>query len=388
MERDLRQQPLYKEVEAYFTALYQPGTDWVSDGCEATVSPDGRRAAFTGTVFQDLRSAPVTRVCLVDLDSRTLRQLTPAQHSDRLPRWSPDGHRLAFLSDRAQAGNFQLYWTDADGSGPTHAAPALDGTLEYFHWSPGSRHILLGLAGFGADQAGMQGGGRTVETQDELPDWLPEVETADADNLWRSVWVFDTETGECHRVTRPGLNPWEANWCGDDQIVTVASTAHSEGSWYESGLYLIDTASGRETLVHTPDDQLGWPVGSPSGRWLAYTEAVCSDRWLVCGELRVMDVHTGHTRTLDTKQAGLVHLAWRDDEHLVYVGLRDHQTVVGEVDVAHDRTVEWWSSEQRSLSGAGWAYPTAWPLAGGGVVAFAEAYQAAPELVRISAQGE
>lgn len=388
MERDLRQQPLYKEVEAYFTALYQPGTDWVSDGCEATVSPDGRRAAFTGTVFQNLRSAPVTRVCLVDLDSRSLRQLTPAQHSDRLPRWSPDGRWLAFLSDRAQAGNFQLYWTNADGSGPTHAAPALDGTLEYFHWSPGSRHILLGLAGFGADQAGMQGGGRTVETQADLPDWLPEVETADADNLWRSVWLFDTETGACHRLTRPGLNPWEANWCGDTQIVTVASTSHSEGSWYESGLYLIDTASGRERLVHTPDDQLGWPVGSPSGRWLAYTEAVCSDRWLVCGELRVMDVHTGHTRTLDTKQAGLVHLAWRDDDHLVYVGLRGHQTVVGEVDVAHDRTVEWWSSEHRSLSGAGWAYPTAWPLAGGGVVAFAEAYQTAPELVRISAQGE
>ena len=52
MERDLRSQPLYKEVEAYFTALYQPGTSWVSDGCEATVSPDGRWAAFTGDGVQ------------------------------------------------------------------------------------------------------------------------------------------------------------------------------------------------------------------------------------------------------------------------------------------------------------------------------------------------
>lgn len=266
MERDLRSQPLYKEVEAYFTALYQPGTNWVSDGYDVTVSPDGRWSAFTGTVFTDLQSAPVTRVCLVDLNGRTLRQLPPTQHSDRQPRWSPDGRTLAFLSDRTQAGNFQLYWTNADGSGPTHAAPVLNGTLEYFHWAPHGRYILLSLAGFGADQAGVQGGGRTVETQDDLPEWLPEVETADAENLWRSAWILDTETGTCRQITRPGLNPWEANWCGDTQIVAIASESHSEGSWYESKLYLIDTNTGREKLVHTPHDQLGWPVGSASGK--------------------------------------------------------------------------------------------------------------------------
>ena len=61
--------------------------------------------------------------------------------------------------------------------------------------------------------------------------------------------------------------------------------------------------------------------------------------------------------------------------------------VVGEVDCAQSQTSEWWSSAERTLGG-GVGYPTAWPLPHGGVVAFAEAYRMAPELVTITATGE
>ena len=106
MERDLRSSPLYKEVEAYFEAIYAPRTNCVSDGCDVTVSPDGRWGAFTGTVFNDLQSAPVTRLCLVDLTNGALQEVAAVQNSDRLPRWSPSGQTLAFLSDRTEAGKF------------------------------------------------------------------------------------------------------------------------------------------------------------------------------------------------------------------------------------------------------------------------------------------
>jgi dipeptidyl aminopeptidase/acylaminoacyl peptidase len=388
MERDLRDAPLYKEVEAYFAAIYEPGANWVSEGGTVTVSPDGRRAAFTGTVFHDLQSAPVTRVCLVELASGELQQVAAAANSDRLPRWSPDGGKLAFLSDRAGAGNFQLYLLQPDGSGAAHAAPVLNGTVEYFHWSPTGRYILLGLAGFGADLAGIEGGGRTVGKQDALPTWLPEIETADAEHLWRSLWVLDTETGEQRRLTREGLNPWEATWCGDAQVVAVASESHSEGSWYGAKLYLLDVQSAQDEVLYTPAEQLGWPVGSPSGVRLAFAEAVCSDRWLVCGDLFLMDLQTGRKQAIDTHQAGVVHLIWRDEEHLVYVGLREFEIVVGEVDCAQGKTSEWWSSAERTLGGGRGGYPTAWPLPHGGVVAFAEAYGIAPELVTLTANGE
>ena len=61
--------------------------------------------------------------------------------------------------------------------------------------------------------------------------------------------------------------------------------------------------------------------------------------------------------------------------------------VVGEVDCAQSQTSEWWSSAERTLGG-GNCSSTAWPLPHGGVVAFAEAYRMAPELVTITATGE
>ena len=388
MERDLRDTPSYQEVKAYFEAIYQPGANFVSDGGEVTLSPDGRWAAFTGIMFNDLQSAPITKVCLVDLASGEMQQVAAAENNDRLPRWSPDGSKLAFLSDRNGTGHFQLYLVNPDGSGSVQAAPVLNGIVEYFHWSPDGRYILLALAGFGADLAGIQGGGRAVDKQNNLPNWMPKVETADAENLWRSLWVFDTVTGKSRRITREGLNPWEANWCGNAKVVAVASESHSEGTWYVSKLYLIDVNSAKEDVVYTPADQLGWPVGSPSGVRIAFAEAVCSDRWLVCGDLLLLDSQTGRKQVIDTNNAGVVHLIWRDDEHLVYVGLRDLGIVVGEIDFVQGKTVEWWSSEERTLSGVGWAYPTAWPLPNGGVVAFAEAYRIAPELVMITADGQ
>ena len=73
-------------------------------------------------------------------------QLTDSQW-DIMPRWSPDGSRIAFASIRgtdmeelssvAMLGHFMLYTMNADGSNPSR----LTGTpLSWFQWSPdGSR---------------------------------------------------------------------------------------------------------------------------------------------------------------------------------------------------------------------------------------------------------
>jgi hypothetical protein len=80
---------------------------------------------------------------------------------------------------------------------------------------------------------------------------------------------------------------WEATWCGNDSIAAVVSPGPGEGLWYSARLHLIDlkTASMRE--VYAPQDQLGWRAASASGDRLAIVDALCSDRWIVAGELRL-----------------------------------------------------------------------------------------------------
>ena len=50
-------------------------------------------------------------------DGTNIQQLTNNYYLDNYPRWSPDGTRLVFTSDRHQANKWEIYVMNADGSG-------------------------------------------------------------------------------------------------------------------------------------------------------------------------------------------------------------------------------------------------------------------------------
>ncbi len=104
MERDLRQTSPYREVEEHFRRLFEPSFGRISGADDPAPSPDGRTLAFTGSKIEKFEGSPVTRVCTADVESGEIREITHGPNSDRAPRWSPDGRRLAFLSDRERKG--------------------------------------------------------------------------------------------------------------------------------------------------------------------------------------------------------------------------------------------------------------------------------------------
>jgi dipeptidyl aminopeptidase/acylaminoacyl peptidase len=377
MDRDIRNTDLYREIEELFTSIYKPGSGLIVDGTDVTASLDGRYGAFTGSRLETIEGPLVNRVCLVDLETGELEQITHGPNSDRLPRWSPDGKQLAFLSDRAELGNFQLYILQASRFGEAMPAPTVDGTVEYFSWSPSGRYILLGVAGRGADLAGVQGATTTSKTAEDLPSWIPAIDTGDAENLWRRVWVYDTVNDACRVISRRGLNVWESAWCGDEALAAIVSESHSEGAWYSAALALIPVDSGEERRLYQPKDQIGLPAASPSGARLAAVEAVCSDRWVVCGNLLLIDQETGEPRQIDTHGVEVTYLAWRDNDHLLYAGQRAFETVVGEYDFRQNAAITHWASEETTC---GEWYPAAWPLGEKACLVMADSYRRPPEL--------
>jgi len=374
-------QALYQESQALIRAFHQPGTDHITDALDITASPCGQYAGFTGVIFNDLDSAPVNRACIVDIASAKITRIAHSGNNDRCPRWSPaDGKRIAFLSDRLEAGNYQLYLIEATGTGELLTPPAQNGIVEQFSWSPDGRHILMVVAGFGADLAGSQGGTATATRDKKLPDWIPSIETADADNLWRWLSVYDIATGEARRLNRKGLNIWEAAWLGNDSLLAVCSKSHSEGSWYSAELYQLSLNGEKEQCIYTSTDQIGIPTGSPNGKVIALIEAVCSDRLVVCGHLLLIDPANGTVRKIETNQTDISHIHWRNEHELVYAGHRSLECVVGEVDAESGKSLEHWHSVDRVLGA--W-YPSVWPLKDVGVVAISEACNVPPELVVI-----
>jgi len=94
--------------------------------------------------MDSLDGTPSTRICAINFASGTTRGFTFGPNMDRLPRFLPDGARIAFLSDRHKGGDFQLYLPDPD-SGAARVAMRVHGWVEYASWSPDGRRVLLGV---------------------------------------------------------------------------------------------------------------------------------------------------------------------------------------------------------------------------------------------------
>ncbi|MEV0266214.1 S9 family peptidase [Streptomyces sp. NPDC050617] len=411
MEKDLRKTASYVAVDDHLRKLYEPAFGSPQALREPRVTADGRRVVVTGAVFDKLDGVP--RTALYTCRNGRLEPLSAGPASAQGAVFSPDGSTLAFLSDRGTPRMFQLHLMGTDQFGEAVAAPAVPGSIEYAHWSPDGRRILLGVAGLGADlsggegsatvttgagsgsgaeaasgsgsgagaASGSEGGAESADgsgAADAAPSWQPLVETGEEDGR-RSLWLYAPGTGELHQLSPEGLNCWEAGWCGDGHVAAVTSQGADEDSWYQAVLTLIDTADGGCRELLGSEVQLGLPMGSPDGRTAAVVQAVCSDRWLVAGDLLLIDTATGSTQAVDTAGTDVTGLQWIDRERIGYTGQRGLDSVAGIVDVA-TRSVREVYSTALACGGATF-FPAGSFTADGRVLTVQESYELPQQLV-------
>lgn len=78
-------------------------------------SPDGTKIAFVTN-----RNFNGSEVYVMNIDGSNLTQLTNnIDISDGTPAWSPDGTKIAFVTNRDEANNFEVYVMNADGTNQT-----------------------------------------------------------------------------------------------------------------------------------------------------------------------------------------------------------------------------------------------------------------------------
>ena len=370
---DVRGSATWERVEEHFRRLHEPAFGIPHRLLEPAVSADGSRIAVTGVVYDELAGLPRQGCFLVE--DGGLRPLLDG--SARQPRLSPDGSLVAVLTDTAEPGRFQLRVV-----GDQVVEVTVPGTVEYCSWSPDGGRVLLGVAGLGADLAGGQGSGTTYRPVDELPEWHPAVDTGASADSWRSLWVHDVAAGTTRQVSPEGCNVWEAAWLGAEAAVAVTSTQPGEGAWYTATLDRIEL-DGTRSELHRPQVQLGWPSASPSGARVAVVEAVCSDRWVVAGDLLVGSPQ-GLER-VDTLGVDVTSTQWIDEDRVGLLGIRGLETVAAVHDVGTGKTTELWSSTDTSC---GLRYPEGAWTADGRVVVVEEGYSLAQQVVVLGDERE
>jgi dipeptidyl aminopeptidase/acylaminoacyl peptidase len=351
LKPDLCDTALYQEALALFQTLRQPGTGQISDAAEVHAAPNGTHAVFAGTLADKLEGALPTRICVTQLATGDTRVLTFGPNVDRLPKFSPDGELIAFLSDRHRAGDFQLYLLDPR-TAAARPTPPVDGWVEYLHWSADGKRILLGVAGHGADVSGAQGAISSLPIHQDRPSWMPRIQSGHESYRWRRAWIYELATGKVWPAPASDLNLWEVVWWSNDALAAIASPGPLEGFWYSARLYRIELQTGQSSEVYRPKEQLGWPAASSSGAHLAFVEAVCSDRWIVAGDLKLLERSSGNVRAVETHNIDVSYTEWRSDRKLLVAGHRGFESVLALYDVVADTLAEVWTSATITTGGS------------------------------------
>jgi serine/threonine protein kinase/Tol biopolymer transport system component len=124
------------------------------------VSPDGAWLVLWA-------SSPEEDLLLIHPDGSDLRQLTDDLERDRTPRWSPDGRRILFASNRS--GKYEAWAIRPDGSGLTQLTRLPDRPVLYPFWSPDGKSLGVHYVDHGTALLDLQ-------APHSQPRMLPEVE--------------------------------------------------------------------------------------------------------------------------------------------------------------------------------------------------------------------
>jgi dipeptidyl aminopeptidase/acylaminoacyl peptidase len=208
------------------------------------VSPEGSKLAYVAQSYAwDVRG----HLRIIDLETGAEKELTPAEKSETFPLWSPDGRRLAFLSNRS--GARQIYVVRPDGSDPAALTDRKQG-VGLFRWSPDGRSIAY----LAADD--------TAPPKDG-----PQV--ADSDSDLEKLWLLNLETGETRRLGFDGWRIDDFQWRDSTHLLLQASD-QPRTEEFTDALYTLDLAGGTPTRLSSPPQPFQSPTLSPDGKAFAF----------------------------------------------------------------------------------------------------------------------
>jgi len=243
-------------------------------------SPDGQRVALT--LQEPGGDKPVVRhVWVYDLARGELRQWTSSAKSESMPRWSPDGQALGFLSDR---GDSEQIWLLPVTGGEAVKLTGGKNAVESFKWSrDGKRIAYLASEAKTADEEKKQ------REQDDA-------RVIDVDRKPVRAWTIDVATKASRRITS---GPWdlrEIEWLPDQKRLLAVATDRPADDRRTERLFRVALEDGRMEEILAPAGPFSKIQVNPRGDSVAYVASPADGP--TSQDLFVLPLNTGmDTRT-------------------------------------------------------------------------------------------
>lgn len=300
---------------------------------EAQLSPDGSLIAFQ--VFRprrhDEKPGPaVGEIWMMPADGQSPYRFTYNDKTDRSPQWSPDGKTIAFLSQRGEAGQTQIYLISVSGGEAMQLTKAENSVLS-FKWSPDGSRIAYTMTDPRTKEES--------EAEREGRDWV----VADQNYKHSRLYIINLTTKETKQVTSRPLTVHDFDWAPDGKRLVLAATETPlvDDSYMRVKLMVVSAEGGEPTLVAKTEGKLNQPRWSPDGRWIAWLGATAmNDPY--AGSVFVVSPEGGTTENLlKDYQGTAVWLGWQPGKPatIVFAGIERQANVLHAIDTATRRRV-------------------------------------------------
>jgi len=274
------------------------------------ISPDGEKVLFTRQHAAE-KNEKHNNLWIAETASGKTRQFT-SSGKDGNGRWSPDGSKVAFISNRVKA-HPQIYLMDSSGGEAVALTRFPEGTISGFKWSPDGRSLAVTFREREPDFTQEAAKKRKEQGLSDPPRVIDDViYRLDGDGYFNGqrfhLYIVDVSSGDHRKVySKDTLGWFSYDWSPDSREIVIATNTDRRAIYkiWNFRLVVLNVRTGKlRELNKVPagiKDSVTW---SPDGKYIAYAGQDSQKSVWGCENthLFVCDSRTGETRKISRRE--------------------------------------------------------------------------------------
>ena len=296
--------------------------EWASD---PRVSPDGETIVYVRKSNDIMKDRERSNLWQVSADGTNHRPLYSGLNSIRSPRWSPNGEKLAFISNDTGSQQIHVRWFD---NGDTAVISQLQASPSNLSWSPDGKWLAFTMNVKAPTKSIAE-----PRTKPEGATWAKKPITVTTtryqydgrgivEPAYRHVFIVPADGGTSRQLTEGNFNhygslAWSPN---SDQVFF---SAYRSDDWElvsdEADIYSVNISTKKLKQITNQSGAERSPVISPNGKMIAFSKEERRPLAYSPDRIAVMDLNGQNLRMLSEDLDGdASNLIWADDNESIY----------------------------------------------------------------------
>ena len=307
-------------------AVFEPmdvfDLEWATD---PRVSPDGKTIVYVRKSNDVMKDRERSNLWQVSAEGTDHRPLYSGLSSIKSPRWSPNGKKLAFVSNDTGSQQIHVRWLD---NGETALISQLQASPSNLSWSPDGKWLAFTMNVKAPSEtiaetrtkpegATWAKGPITVTTTQYQYDGQGIVEPA-----YRHVFVVPAEGGSARQLTEGNFNHY-GSLAWSPESTDIFFSAYRSADWElvsdEADIYSVNLTTKDIKQITNQSGAERSPVISPNGKLIAFNQEERRPLAYTPDQIAIMDLNGDNIRLLTEDLDGDANnLHWANDSKSIF----------------------------------------------------------------------